>query len=332
MTSSPGSRVRPGTGHWYGHPVARWLGSEILLALSLSLPGVWLAPARAESRPVAQFQSRAEVVQIGVSVTERGRYVGDLDAADFQVFEDGKRQELSFFDSGERPIALTLMIDASSSMYEKLSTARAAALRMIRSLRSNDVTQIVQFAERTRVLQELTSERAALEGALESVRPFGRTALRNAIYVVLTDLRRKTRGAGRRRHALVILSDGMDTGSVVTDDDVLALARRASIVIHTIGLLPKRIPKRERLVWGRAAHLLAALARDTGGDAHFPRSLAELEPVYEAIGADLRAQYSLGYIPSPSGPRATWRRITVRTPGRSELAVRHRTGYYASAR
>lgn len=302
-----------------------WRRREVLPVLLLTLGGV--RTAFGQRRAGEEFQARAEVVRIGVSVTDRGRQVADLDAADFEVFEDGRRQELSFFDDGELPIALTLMVDASASMHHELERARIAALRMIAALRPDDVTQVLEFDERVRVVQEFTSERQRLQAALESVRTSGQTALRNAIYVTLSDLRRRMRRGTLRRHALVILSDGIDTGSIVTEDDVLAQSRRAPVVVHAIGLLPESIPKRDRQLWGRSAHLLVSLSRETGGEARFPRSLSELEPVYDAIGAELRAQYSLGYVPSKRASRKDWRRITVRVPRRRELAVRYRRGY-----
>jgi Ca-activated chloride channel family protein len=222
------------------------------------------------------------------------------------------------------------MIDASSSMTDALPFVQAAASRLIRSLRPTDQARLVAFDARATVLVDFTADWEALLDAIERIRTGQHTALHSALYA---ELRALSRVPPRRlwRQAIVLLSDGEDTGSLVSEDRVLDLARRTDAVIYAIGPRPKHVPREARLSLGRAGYLLAALARETGGEAYFPRSASELEPIYRRIANGLAAQYTLGYVSSNRAADGSWRRLSVRTPAREGLALRHRTGYYAIA-
>jgi Ca-activated chloride channel homolog len=263
-----------------------------------------------------------------VSVTDaRGRYITDLTKNDFAVFEDGVRQELSIFNHEDIPISLVLMIDTSASMDEKLATARAAAIRFVGTLRPQDNAQVMQFNDRTTILQDFVADHDALDKAIGRTEAAGPTALHNALYVALKELE-KQKTAALRRRAIVLLSDGEDTASLVSDDQVLDLARKTEINIYAISLRPRRMQDRNAVKFSQAAHLLTALTTDTGGQVHFPNSISELDAVYDRIADELRTQYSLGYVSSNKRTDGKWRRIVVRVPARPDLQVRHKLGYF----
>jgi Ca-activated chloride channel family protein len=286
------------------------------------------APPRATPRPPV-FGTGIEVINLNVSITDaRGRYVTDLTKNDFAVFEDGVRQELSIFNHEDIPISLVLMIDTSASMDEKLPTARAAAIRFVGTLRPQDNAQIMQFNDRTTILQDFVADHDALDSAISRTEAAGPTALHNALYVALKELEKQKTQALRRR-AIVLLSDGEDTASLVSDDQVLDLARKTEINIYAISLRPRRMQDRNAVKFSQAAHLLTALTQDTGGQVHFPNSLSELDAVYDRIAEELRTQYSLGYVSNNGRRDGKWRRIVVRVPTREELQVRHKLGYFA---
>jgi Ca-activated chloride channel family protein len=287
------------------------------------------APPRPTPRPPI-FGTGIEVINLNVSVTDaRGRYVTDLVKNDFAVFEDGIRQELSIFNHEDIPISLVLMLDTSASMDEKLPTARAAAIRFVGTLRPQDNAQVMQFNDRTTILQDFVAEHGKLENAISRTEAAGPTALHNALYVALKELeKQKTQGELRRR-AIVLLSDGEDTASLVSDDQVLDLARKTEINIYAISLRPRRMPDRNQVKFSQAAHLLTALTQETGGQVHFPNSLSELDAVYDRIAEELRTQYSLGYVSNNARRDGKWRRIVVRVPTREDLQVRHKLGYFA---
>ena len=283
------------------------------------------------SRRPPVFGTGIEVINLNVSVTDaRGRYITDLTKNDFAVFEDGVRQELSIFNHEDIPISLVLMIDTSASMDEKLPTARAAAVRFVGTLRPQDNAQVMQFNDRTTILQDFVADHGALDSAIGRTEAAGPTALHNALYVALKELEKQKTQALRRR-AIVLLSDGEDTASLVSDDQVLDLARKTEINIYAISLRPRRMQDRNAVKFSQAAHLLTALTQDTGGQVHFPNSLSELDAVYDRIAEELRTQYSLGYVSNNGRRDGKWRRIVVRIPAREDIQVRHKLGYFAVA-
>jgi Ca-activated chloride channel homolog len=269
------------------------------------------------------------VVRLNVSVIDRrNQYVTGLSEDDFAVYEDGVRQQLSLFSRDEMPISLVLLMDCSASMDEKLPLAEAAASRFIHTLRREDLAQVVQFNERFTLLQDFTADQPALDAAVQRIRASGATALYTAAYVALKQLGRGGESRSLRRRAVVLLTDGEDTASIVNDDQVLELARRLEIAVYAVSLRPDRPQDRSRLAYSEAAHFLTALARETGGRAYFPSALSELEAVYGRIAEELRTQYTLGYVPVNRHRDGKWRRVVVRTPTREDLQVRHKVGYY----
>jgi Ca-activated chloride channel family protein len=306
--------------------------TRLLLALALALAGS-TAPTsvRAQARAQAPvFPTGIEIINLSLSVTDaQNNFVTDLGERDFAVFEDGIRQDLSLFTHENLPISMVLMIDTSASMEEKLATAQAAAIRFTKTLRTQDVAQVVQFNDRATTLQAFTNDLAALEAAIKKTEASGPTALHNALYIALKDLMRDKKAAELRRRAILVLSDGEDTASLVTDEQVLELAKKSEINIYFISLRPSRAQDRQGQAFSQAEYLANALTRETGGRAYFPSSLGELESVYDRIAEELRTLYSIGYVSANARRDGKWRRIVVRVPEREGLTIRHKLGYYA---
>jgi Ca-activated chloride channel family protein len=287
------------------------------------------ADGQAQRQPPT-FGAGIEIINLNLSVTDgRNNFVTDLGESDFAVYEDGIRQELSLFTHENLPLSIVIMIDCSASMEEKMKTAQTAAIRFTKTLRPQDLGQIVGFNNEVTTLQSFTSDQGALEAAIRKTGASGPTALHNALYIALKDLMRDKKAAELRRRAIVLLSDGEDTASLVTDDQVLDLARKSEINIYAISLRPDRPHDRERQAFSQAEYLINALTRDTGGRAYFPTSLSELDSVYDRIAEELRTLYSVGYVSSNLRRDGKWRRIVVRVPDREGLTVRHKLGYYA---
>ncbi|HVO13023.1 MAG TPA: VWA domain-containing protein [Vicinamibacteria bacterium] len=297
----------------------------VLLSVAATSP-----PARAQSQPqVPTFATAIEMINLNISVADDHQgYVKGLSRDDFVVYEDGVPQQLTVFGQDDVPISLALMIDGSSSMEEKLKSAQDAAVAFTRTLQPGDEAQVIQFNQRTTILQPFTGDHAALEAAIRKTEASGTTALHTALYVTLKDLRADRRQQLRRR-AIVLLTDGEDTASAVSDDQVLELARKSDINIYAVSLRPNAPEARAQPSWAQAEYLLTSLARDTGGRAYFPSALGEIRPVYARIAEELRTLYTVGYTPSSSRHDGKWRRIQVRVPNREGLSVRHKLGYYA---
>jgi len=280
----------------------------------------------AQQRPPT-FEVGIEVINLNLSVTDgRSRYVTDLEERDFAVFEDGILQQLSLFTHENLPISLSLLIDTSASMLEKLPVAQAAATRFTRTLRPQDLAQVMQFNDRATVLQDYTNDQATLEAAIRRTQASGPTALHNALYIALKDLSQQKRAGELRRRAIVLLSDGEDTASLVNDEQVLEVARKTEIGIYSISLRSSRGQDRN---FSQANYVLSSLSRETGGQVYFPNSLSELDSVYDRIAEELRTLYSLGYVSSNQRRDGKWRRIVVRVPERPDLQLRYKLGYYA---
>jgi Ca-activated chloride channel family protein len=214
-------------------------------------------------------------------------------------------------------------------MDEKLATAQAAAVRFVKTLRPEDAAEVIQFNDRATVLQDFTAEHALLEAAIKKTQAAGPTALHNALYIALKELGKQKKAGQLRRLAIILLTDGEDTASLVTDDQVLELARKTEINIYAIRLAADRAADRLRPSFSQASYVLTSLSKETGGQVFFPASLNELESVYDRIAEELRTQYSVGYVSSNRRQDGKWRRIVVRVPDRESVTVRHKLGYYA---
>ena len=310
----------------------RTLVSCLLVAAASSAAAQAPSPRPAQTPRPLTFGVGIDVINLNVAVTDaRSRYVTDLIDGDFAIFEDGIRQELSLFTHEDLPLSVVLMIDTSASMEEKLGVAQTAAIRFVKTLEPRDVAQVVQFNDRTATLQDFTADQAALEAAIQRTAASGPTAMHNALYIALKGLGRQKKAGELRRRAIVLLSDGEDTASLVKDEQVLELARASEVSIYAISLRRDRAMDRERLAFSQAQHILTALTRETGGQVFFPNSLSELDSVYARVAEELRSQYSIGYVSSNKRKDGKWRRIVVRTPSRDELQIRHKLGYYAPA-
>ena len=301
-----------------------------VVTLSLAAAAAAAQPRRQTTPPV--FGAEIEVVNLNVSVTNpEGNYVGGLNARDFAVYEDGIRQELTIFEHEDLALSVVLQIDGSASMADKMKDAQAAARQFLKTFRPGDMAQIVQFSDRVTILQSFTTDLAALDEAVGRTEASGPTSLHNALYVSLKDLanEKKKSGGELRRRAVVLLSDGEDTSSLVTDGQVLELAKKTEINVYPILLRQNRAGAGNRPAFSQAEHLLTTLARDTGGRHFMPNSISELDKVYARIAEELRTLYSIGYVSSNPRRDGKWRRIVVRVPGRDDLVIRNKLGYYA---
>jgi Ca-activated chloride channel family protein len=283
----------------------------------------------------AVFRSGVDLVALNVVVTDgSARFVTGLQQQDFAVFEDGVQQDVSFFGASAIPLDLAILLDTSSSMNDKMSEVQQAASGFAGTLRDGDRVMIVDIKDATKVLQSLTSDVEAAKAAIAATTAKGGTALFNGVYLTLKELM-KQRGPAEeiRRQAIVVLSDGEDTASLVSFDDVMAQAKESGIAIYTITL---RSPYQMQLAQtagprfhSDAEFSMKALAHETGARSYFPAAIAELAGVYTSIAQELASQYALGYMPANPRRDGAFRRLTVRINDRPGTSTRTRSGYYA---
>ncbi|HTV00597.1 MAG TPA: VWA domain-containing protein [Luteitalea sp.] len=285
------------------------------------------APAQPEQ---PAFRTGVEVVSLNVTVTERdGRFVSGLPQEAFSVFEDGVKQEVIFFSGTQLPTALGLLVDTSASMNDKLPVAQQAAIGFIERMRADDILTIVDFDSRAEILQGFTPDQERLTAAIRRTTAGGSTSLYNAVYVALNEFK-KIRAANAqnevRRQAIVVLSDGEDTSSLVPFEEVLELAKRTEVAIYAIGL---KDGEKGRGLGGfrESDFVLKQFAQETGGKAFFPNSADELPAIYGSVADELAAQYTIGYASRNTRRDGRWRRVVVRVE-RPNTIARTKQGYY----
>jgi Ca-activated chloride channel family protein len=298
----------------------------LLLAAALAAP-----VAIAAQQPA--FRSAIDVVSMNVTVIDTSnssnRYITDLTEKDFEIFEDGIKQEMTLFNRSNLPVALSLLIDTSSSMEDRIAVAQDAAIGFVRKLRPTDMGEVIGFDSRAEVLQKFTSNTGELEHAIRKTVAGGSTSLNNALYISLKGLKKiPIRQEDEiRRQAIILLSDGEDTSSLVTFEDVLDLARRSETAIYAIGLMEENAGGQSK-GFREATYALRQLTNDTGGRAFFPADVKSLASVYGQIYDELSSQYTIGY--SSKNPRrdGAWRRLVVRV-NRPNTQTRTKQGYFA---
>jgi Ca-activated chloride channel family protein len=276
------------------------------------------------------FRAGVDLVSLNVTVMEGQKYITDLNQEDFSVYEDGVKQDVTFFNKSNLPIALALLLDTSASMESKLQTAQEAAIGFAKKLRPQDLAEVIDFDSRVVVLQNFTASAGDLESAIRKTSAGGSTSMYNAIYIALKDLKKVVAKTPDeiRRQAIVVLSDGEDTSSLLPFEEVLDLAKRSETAIYTIGLRANEGPATTTRGFKEAEFVLRQFSQETGGRSFFPNQLADLNTVYGQIADELSSQYIVGYTSRNPKRDGAWRRIVVRV-NRPSISARTKLGYFA---
>ena len=259
------------------------------------------------------------LVELFTTVTERnGRLVRGLEASDFEIWEDGRPQEVAKFELvDDLPLNLGVTIDISGSMFESLGEAQRAATDFLESIITpRDRCFAVAFSDRPSLLMPRTSDVGAVAEALQSLTANGPTALHDAIVTSLYYYR-----GIRGRRALILLSDGEDTSSTLGFAETLEYAKRSGVSVFAIGL---RIGRSDIGIRRK----LEKLAEETGGRTFFINQASELFETYEEIEAELRSQYLVAYSSDQEGGEGEYREVEVKVKG-GKLKARTLRGYYS---
>lgn len=313
-------------------PGDRSLLPALLMAVAMSgaaqpqMPSKTAASA-ANTGPVIRISSN--LVPVPVSVTdEAGRLVRGLAVEQFQVEEDGERQQvITLGDTEQTSIELALLIDVSASVRGRFQLEKDAAGKFLRSLlRPGDTVSIFSIGRALGLVQERTSN---IERAAASVTGMQATSEPTAFFDSIVEATRYLRGSpgsGSRR-VLVVLSDGEDTHSSRHNlGDAVQEMRQADCLFYSINPSVPSISLNKISLKGQET--LKSLALETGGAFAVETSEA-LEPVFQQIAEELRGQYLLGYYSNKEGCDGSFRQIRVSVLGRPELHVRARRGYFA---
>jgi Ca-activated chloride channel family protein len=285
-------------------------------------------PEQARASGKAIRTEVALLALVNVTATDfDGRLVTGLEKENFRVFEDGMEQEVVTFSSEDVPISIGLIFDMSGSMSDKIGKARQAAVQFLRTANPRDEFFLVSFGDQAELTSRFTSNVGELQNAMLYTAPRGRTALLDAIYLGLSEMR----GARNSKRALLILSDGGDNHSRYTESDIRNLVKEADCQLYSIGLFDANDRGRSlEELYGPT--LLSEITQLTGGRVFPVTSLDDLPDIAAKIGLELRNQYILGYKPGNTRHNGAWRKIRVKLAppkGLPPLKVYAKTGYYA---
>ena len=278
-----------------------------------------------------------EIVTLTATVTDKnGRYRADLKRGDFTVYENGAEQKLEYFNTGDRvPMSLGIVFDTSGSMEDKIEGVQDAVEHFDKSVAPGDEIFLVQFSDDADIVQDFTDDKKQILRAVENLEPRGSTALYDAVLLGL----QKIADGKHRKRALLLLTDGNDTASSTTFEEITALARKSEVIIYGLGIghgekgnihsgiLNSQVKDTVDM------RTLRALADATGGNAYFLENAHEggrdlVDEAAEEVAAELKQQYTLGYYPTNTKRDGAFRQILVEVKDKS-LRVRTKRGYYA---
>lgn len=305
-----------------------------MLRALLSLLAVIAASAAQSPAPPATpdasvvFRAGTHPVVCRATVVDKnGRFVTNLPREAFTVYEDGVKQEIAFFKREDAPVSLGLIVDNSAAMRDLRAKVKSAALALVKDSNPEDEVFVVNFNDEAYLDlpngKMFTNDAKEMEQALSLIDSTGGGAVRDAIQMSLNHMREF---AKNDKKALVVVSDGVDTGSIVTPESLLMAARQSGVLIYVVSLWGEADPG----ATVQADHAMEDLAAATGGEAFFPNTNASTERAAQRVARDLRSQYTIEYRPSNTAMDGTFRhiKITVNKPAR--LTVRTRNGYYAT--
>jgi Ca-activated chloride channel homolog len=329
----------------------------LLLPLAFLLVTGGAAVISRAQEPDDVVRTNVSLVQLNIGVVDsQGRAITTLSQNDFQVFEDGVKQRISQFESTTAPFSLVLLLDMSGSTLNFRQQLKLATLRFLDALAPEDRVAVVQFNAKIKKLTDFSTDRSKTAYAIEIADGAGETHLYDTLKFALKELEKE----GKRRKAIVVLTDGLDTqmrnvdrsavAKAQTDEEALAAIKpQASATLNAVlnaadnqGItiyplaLPSGDPKRLPLpgpditgIYAAARNRLQSLADRTGGQLTEIIRLDRMAELYARVAADLRALYTVAYQPPGDRPRnGKWHEIRVEV-SHPELLARTRPGYFA---
>jgi Ca-activated chloride channel family protein len=253
------------------------------------------AAAQAPTAPPRNFfQSRVDLISVTATVVDQdGGLVTGLSKDDFEVYEDGERQQVTQFTSERVPVSVAVLLDVSDSMFgQRLKDARAAVERFLFTLLDpSDEFCVIAFNHEPRVLMPWTRSPDLVREKLADLRPSGATGLYDAVIAAMPLISRRS----RERGALLIISDGEDTASDTTMHEVRSALLRSDAFSYAIGIDP---PARRAINTGVNVSALTEISSGSGGNAEVVHDTADLDAATARIADELNKQYLLGYVSS----------------------------------
>lgn len=309
-------------------------------------PGAGTPANRAETEEISEgdiIRVDSQLTALNVSVIDRktNRGVVGLTQRDFELFEDGVRQDIVQFDSSAAPFDLMLLIDVSGSTRDKVKLIRAAALRFVAAARPSDRIAIISFAGQSTLVSSLTLDRELLRERVKAIETAGGdTKVYDAIEFALKQIPQSGRISSRRT-AVVLMSDGLDgamqgvqgNGSQLSYNDLLSLVREFDGVLYSMWLNTEYEAMSpldtQPEAFDQSYQRMKEMGDVGGGVFYEVDRLEDLAGAYERVVADLGTVYSLAYRPTNKARDGKWRAIRV-SIARPAAVARGKHGYYAN--
>jgi Ca-activated chloride channel homolog len=306
----------------------RWWPAAVVLACAV---GAVVSAAAAPPRGAQQsplFRGGVDLVNLGVTVTDRkGQLVTGLRADELEIYEDGRKQAMTYFLAGDASPAaelhLGVLLDVSESMGDDIRFTRTAAIKFLNTLTDAVDITVVDFDTEVCAARFSQKEFPRLVERIRQQKTTGMTALYDAIGVYLD-------GAGGQtgRKVMLLYTDGGDTQSSLRFGELLDLLKASDATVYAIGALEHQ----SGAARDRARSILQTIAETTGGKALFPTSVKALDDIYDKVVAEVRAQYTLGYVSTNTRMDGAWRKVEIKIRDRRDLTLRARKGYFGPYR
>lgn len=297
--------------------------------LDHSLFAQQLARISLPAAPDVALRADSSLVVIPAHVTTlTGASVTTLHKEDFRVLENDTEQTIASFAQEDAPVSIGFLFDASGSMLAKMPKALEAAAALFKTANEDDEFFLIQFSNGAKMSVPYTRDSGELYDQMSHIRPFGMTALLDAIHLGLTQMKK----AHHLRKALVILSDGGDNWSRHTAREVKRELQESDVQVYAMGIFDRNLSKRDPEEERNGPRLLSELAEQSGGREYPVDNLAELPAISARLGNELRNQYLLGYYPTGLARDGKFHEVTVKLTNagdRPMFRTYYRRGYYA---
>lgn len=281
---------------------------------------------------VAPIQIDVNMVLLNVTVTDPwDRMVTGLEPVNFEVFDEKVEQHIASFSSEDVPISVGLIFDSSGSMSGKIRKSEEAVLQFFKTSNPQDEFMLINFNDNPNLVSGFTSKFENLQDSLFFVKAGGRTALLDAIYLGLNEMKLAT----TNRRVLLVVSDGGDNHSRYLGRDIKRALKESDVAIYAVGIFEPIASRSRTMEESDGPNLLADLAEVSGGRMFAVDDADELPDIMEKISIELRNTYVIGYKPSNLVRDGRWRRTKVKffpPKGLPNLQVHTRAGYYAPTR
>lgn len=268
------------------------------------------------------FRAGVDLTTLGVTVLDKkSALVTALDRDDFEVFEDGKKQDVQFFARGDGETSpelhLGLLLDTSGSMTDELKLARSAAVKFLNLMPEAEDITLVDFDTQVRITRYPQRDFPRMVERIRMRQADGFTALHDALGTYLD-------GADQQpgRKIMVMYTDGGDTRSSLSFDETITLLKATQVTVYAIGLVERTGSARLEL-----QTKVRQLAEATGGQAFFPQDMKNIDGAYEKVLDEIKGQYHLGYLSTNAATDGAWRKVEIKVK-RPDVKIRARKGYF----